>query len=35
MEWPANVGPLLPDDTAVVRIEPDDNGSRRITIDEI
>ncbi len=35
MEWPANVGPLLPDDTAVVRIEPDDDGSRRITIDEI
>ena len=35
IEWPEKIGPLLPDDTLVVRIEAQEDGSRVIEIENL
>ena len=34
IEWPEMIEPLLPEDTVWVKIEPMENGERRLTIDD-
>lgn len=34
IEWPEMIAPLLPDDTVRVKIEPQENGDRRLIISE-
>lgn len=34
IEWPEKIAPLLPDDTVRVKIEPQENGDRRLIISE-
>ena len=34
IEWPQLIAPLLPDDTVWIKIEVQENGDRKLTIDE-